>query len=135
MTQVFTGSKGSLKLNGIKVAFVGGFSINEDNTLTDIDVIDQLEVAELAETAHKVSFSVNLFKIDGNSARQLGFSPSDLRDILTQPEMVMEVYNSIGDRVEYTMEGVKWQGGTGSLDARGVWNGSWNFKGRRGSGL
>ena len=135
MSKVLTGSKAALKLNGIKVAFVGSVNITEENTLTDIDVIDQLEVAELAETAHKVSFSCNLFKIDGNSVSQLGISPNNIRDILTQGELVMELYNTVEDRVEYTITGVKWEGGSGSLDARGVWNGSWNFKGRIGRGL
>lgn len=135
MSKVFSGSKAALKLNGIKVAFVGSVNINEENTLTDIDVIDQLEVAEHAETGHKVSFTCNLFKIDGNSAEQLGLSPSDLRAILSQPELTMELYNSVDDRIEYTMSGVKWEGGSGSVDARGVWQGTWNFKGRIGRGL
>jgi hypothetical protein len=135
MSKVMTGSKGSLKLNGQKVAFVGSININHENTLTDIDVIDQLEVAEQAETGHKVSFSCNLFKVDENSATLLGLDPVNLDDILTQAEMTMEVYNRIGDKVEYIMTGVKWEGGSGSMDARGVWNGSWNFRGRRGRGL
>lgn len=135
MSKVLTGSKAALKINGVKVGFVGSVNINEDNTLTDIDVIDQLEVAELAETAHKVSFSCNLFKIDGNSVSQLGIRADNIRDILSQPELTMELYNSVEDRVEYTISGVKFQGGSGSLDARGVWQGTWNFKGRIGSGL
>lgn len=135
MSKVLTGSKAALKLNGVKVAFVGSVTVNEDNTLTDIDVIDQLEVAEHAETAHKVSFTCNLFKIDGNSVSQLGIRPDNIRDILTQPELTMELYNSVEDRVEYTISGVKFEGGSGSVDARGVWQGTWNFKGRIGSGL
>lgn len=135
MSQVLTGSKAALKLNGVKVAFVGSVTINEDNTLTDIDVLDQLEVAEHAETAHKVSFTCNLFKIDGNSVSQLGLRADNLRDILTQPELTMELYNSVDDRVEYTISGVKFEGGSGTLDARGVFTGTWNFKGRIGSGL
>ena len=135
MSKVLTGSKASLKLNGVKVAYVGGLNITEENTLTDIDVIDQLEVAEHAETAHKTSFSCNLFKIDGNSVVQLGIRAQNVRDIMTQPELTMEVYNSIDDRIEYTISGVKFEGGTGSLDARNVWQGTWNFKGRIGTGL
>jgi len=135
MSKVLTGSKASLKLNGVKVAYVGGLQITEDNTLTDIDVLDQLEVAEHAETAHKVSFTCNLFKIDGNSVSQLGIRADNIRDIMSQPELTMEVYNSIDDRVEYTASGVKFEGGSGSIDARGVWNGTWNFKARIGSGL
>lgn len=135
MSKVLTGSKGSVKINGVKIAFVGGVNITEDNTLTDIDVLDQLEVAELAETAHKVNFSCTLFKIDGNSTTQLGISPANIKDILTQPELTMEIYNSVSDAVEYTVTGVKWEGGSGSMDARGVWQGTWNFKGRIGRGM
>lgn len=135
MSQVFTGSQGSLKINGVKIGFVGGINVEETNELTDIDVMDQLEVAEHAETAHKVSFSCTLFKIDGNSTTQLGISPSNIRDIMTQPELTMEVYNTVKDRVEYTISGVKWGGGSGSVDARGVWQGTWNFKGRIGRGF
>jgi hypothetical protein len=135
MSKVLTGSKAALKLNGVKIGFVGSVQINEENTLTDIDVIDQLEVAELAETGHKISFTCNLFKIDGNSISQLGIQPDNIREIMTQPELTMELYNSIEDRVEYTISGVKWEGGSGSLDARGVWQGTWNFKGRIGRGM
>ena len=135
MTKVFTGSKGSLKINGTKVAFVGGIDIDEDDELTDIDVLDQLQVAELAETGHKVSFTAKLFKIDGNSTTDLGIAPSSIQDILTQPELTMEVYNSVDDIVEYTVSGVKWAGGSGSLDARSVWQGTWKFKGVIGRGF
>lgn len=135
MSKVLTGSKAALKLNGVKVGFVGSVQITEENTLTDVDVIDQLEVAELAETAHKVSFTCNLFKIDGNSISQLGIQPDNIRAIMTQPELTMELYNSIDDRTEYTISGVKWEGGDGALDARGVWQGTWKFKGRIGRGM
>lgn len=135
MSKIFTGSKAALKLNGIKVAFVGSVTINEDNTLTDVDVLDQLDVAEHAETAHKVSFTCNLFKIDGNSASQLGIRPDNIKDILTQPELTMELFNSVDNRIEYTISGVKFEGGSGTVDARGVWQGTWNFKGKIGSGL
>jgi len=47
----------------------------------------------------------------------------------------MEIYNRIGDKVEYEMSGVKFSGGSGTLDARGVWQGTWNFQGIRGKGL
>jgi hypothetical protein len=135
MSKTLSGAKASLKLNGVKVAYVGSISITEENTLTDVDVLDQLDVAEHAETAHRVSFTCSVFKIDGNSTRQLGLRTENIDDLLTQPELTMEVYNRIDDRVEYTISGVKFEGGSGSIDAKGLWTGSWNFKGRRGSGL
>lgn len=135
MSRSFTGSKGSVKINGVKVAMVGSISISEDNTLTDIDVLDQLEVAELAETAHKVSGSFNKFKVSNNNMSDYGLSPANIRDILTQPESVLEIYNSTEDKVEYTVTGMKLENLSGSVDARGVWQGVASFKGRIGRGM
>lgn len=135
MSKTLTGSKSALKINGQKIGYCSGVNVNEDNTLTDIDVLDQLEVAEHAETGHKTGFSCTMFKINGNDVATLGISPSNLKDIMSQPELTMEVYNSLEDKVEYTISGVKWEGGTGSVNARGVWEGNWNFKGRIGRGL
>lgn len=135
MSRVLTGSKASVKLNGVKIAFAAGVNISHENSLTDIDVLDQLEVAEQAETGHKVSFDVSLFKVEENTAASFGFDPQDINELLSQAELTMEVYNRVEDRVEYTMTGVKFEGGSGSVDARGVWQGTWRFKGRIGRGL
>lgn len=129
MSQVLTGSKASLKLNGVKVAFVAGVNVNREDGLADIDVLDQLEVAELAEISHKASFSCTLFKVDANAANKFGFDPASLNDLLTQPGLTMEVYNRITDKVECTISGIKRESSSGSVDARGIWSGTWNFKG------
>ena len=135
MARVFTGARASLKLNGVKVAFVGSVNVTQENSLTDIDVLDQLETAEHAETGHRCSFTVNLFKIDENSAAALGLDNIDINQLLNQPELTMEIFDRVSDVVRYTMSGVKFEGGSGALDARGVWNGTWNFRGRIGFGL
>ena len=135
MGKVFTGSKASIKINGVKVAFAADVNVNQDDQLTDIDVLDQLEVAELAETGHKISLTMNLFKVDENAAKQFGLDPDDLKSILSREELTIEVYDQINDKVQYVVTGVKFAGGSGSVNARGVWQGTWNFRGRRGRGL
>ena len=135
MSKALTGSRASVKLNGVKVAFASGLNVNVENTLTDIDVLDQLETAEFAETGHKCNFSVNLFKIDENSAEDFGFDPANIDELLSQAELTFEVFDRLEDKVRFTITGVKNEGGSGTMDARGVWNGTWNFKGRRGKGL
>lgn len=134
MSQVATGIKLSFKINGKKVAFASAVSINEDNSVADIDVLDQAEVAELAETGHKVNFTVNKFKVDGSSAEDLGLRPTNIEDIIKQPELTCEVFNRDSGKVEYEMVGVKYVGGSGSVDSRGVWQGTWNFRAKRGGG-
>jgi len=136
MSKVFSGARGSVKINSQKVAYVGNVTINHENTLTPVDVLDQLEVAEHAETAHIVSATVNLFKIDENAAAVIeNMDPKNIDDLLYQPELTFEIYDRVSKIVRYTMSGVKFSGGSGSLDARGIWNGTWNFVGRLGHGL
>lgn len=132
MSQSLSGSKAALKLNGKKVVYVGSVNISEENGTTPINVLDQLDVAENVETSHIVSFTASLFKVNGNSAAQLGLRTSDIKGILSRGTFTMEVYNNVDGRVEYSMTGVKWTGGSGTLDARGVWQGTWNFVGIRG---
>lgn len=135
MARTKTGSRLSIKLNGTKIAFASSFNVNHENQLQDIDVLDQLEVAELAEVGHKVSCTVNLFKVDENAAAVFGLDPQDINGLLSQAELVLEVYDRENDSVIYSITGVKFEGGTGSVDARNVWTGVWNFRGRIGRGI
>lgn len=152
-----TGARAIIKLNGDVVAMASGISITHENRLEEIPQLDSLEVAEYAENGHRVSFSISIFKLlqdeDGNNlyARNLKggsdksliganasnfyLDPLDIRDLLTQPELLVEVMDEISGTPVYTITGAKFEGGTGSVDARGVWTGTWNFKGRRGRGL
>lgn len=135
MARTLTGAKAALKLNGVKVAFVSSVNITHENMLQDIEVLDNPLVEEHAELGHRVNFTVNFFKVVENAASEFGLDPRNVDDILSQPELTMEVFNRIDDRVEYEVTGVKFEGGSGSLDARGVWQGTWNFRGKRGFGI
>lgn len=135
MTKSIAGAKVALKLDGVKVAFLSGVSMNVENTLIPINVLDLLEVAEYAEVGHVCGFSCNYIKIDENAAAVIGLEPSNLNDILSQGEKTMEIYDRVGDKKIFTISGVKWAGGNGSIDARGVFQGTWNFQGRVAKGL
>ena len=142
MSRVFTGSKGSLKFNGVKVAYIGSINGTIENTLTDVDVLDQLEIAEAAETGHKANFTCNYFKVDTNSAQALGLETQNISDMLSQAEFEAEVYDSVGDsggakspKIQISFSRVKWEGGSFTLDARGVFTGTFNFKAVTGKGL
>lgn len=136
MSNAFSGAKGEVKINGTTVAFLSGVSVDISNTLTDINVIGQLEAAELAETGHTASATVNVYKVNGNAVRDVfGTDVGDLQAILRQGEATLEIYNNVDDKLEVVINRVKWESGNGSLDARGVWTGSWNLRGITGSML
>lgn len=135
MSRSLSGSKASFKLNGVKVAFVAGVNFSHENTLQRVDVIDQLESAEIANVGHSCSFSVDFFRVDENAAKALGLDPDNLDDLLSAPGLTAEIYNRIDDKVEWTVSGVKFGGGTGSLTAKNLYSGNWNFEGLRSRGV
>lgn len=158
MANVITGARAFIKLSGDIIAFATGVNVTHEIRLEEIAQLDSLEVAEYAENGHRCGISISSIKLAsdasfsgqsiGNAAFQYGLDdPSELKSILLQPEMIIEIVepvpvrdgqNRIVDYNEvsiYTAFGCKFEGGTGQLDARGVWQGSWNFKGRRGTGI
>lgn len=158
MALVITGARGYVKLSGEAVAFVSGVNVTIENRLEEIPELDKLEVAEYAENGHRCTVSLNTIKLAtdaqlggtkiSNSATLYGFDPAeDLRQILLQPEIIIEIVDAIpvldgnGAVVDFTENaifvafGARFEGGTGQLDARGIWQGTWNFKCRRGVGI
>jgi hypothetical protein len=158
MALVITGARGYVKLSGEAVAFVTGVNVTIENKLEEIPELDKLEVAEYAENGHRCSVSLNTIKLASdatfadtkisNSGTMYGFDPAeDLRQILLQPEIMIEIVDALpvrdgkGNIVDFTETpifiayGAKFEGGTGQLDARGIWQGTWNFKCRRGVGI
>lgn len=135
MARVFTGAKAILKVDNFPLAFVSAITVNHENRLEEISQLDDLLVAEYAENGHRCSFSINIFKINDNTAASLGLDPLNYKDILTQPELIVELVDDDTEVPVYSMTGVKFQGGQGSVDARGVWVGNRNFVARRGRGI
>lgn len=139
MAQIFTGSKAIIRLNGEILGFASGVNVNQENTLTDVDVLGKLEVGDLAETGHRCNFSVNYFKIINpevqQSAQQIGIEQAVLSDMRNQNYFDISILDEASEAEIYKMENCKWEGGSGTLDARGVWQGTWNFRAKRGFGL
>lgn len=146
MAMVMTGAKAVIKLNGSILAFATGVSIEHDVSLEPIPNMDTLEVCEWAENGLKVTMTMNFIKLSpgaslngtqlSNSASTFSLDDqSDLRRILLQPELIIEVLDNTTDTPVYVGYGGKFAGGSGSIDARGVWMGTWRFNCRSGSGI
>ena len=149
MALVITGAKAKIKYNGDVFAFASGVSVEHENRLEEIPQLDSLEVAEYAENGHRCTITVSFFKLSPtatiggqsitNSAGMMSLdSPSDLRELLLQPEGLIEIVEETDDGGENTIYigyGAKFQGGSGTLDARGMWTGSYVWKCKRGTGI
>ena len=146
MALVATGAKALVGfddgLNGFTpIAFAGSISISHENRLEEIPQLDDVVIAEYAENGHRCSFSVSLFKLIGVDSTTYSFDASRLETLLIQPELEFQVISQESQNpddppvVLYSMTGVKFKGGSGQMDARGVWTGQWDFVARRGVGI
>ncbi len=134
MSAIFTGVKASITLGNIPILWASGVQINQEMRYEETPQLDSLLVAEYAESGHRVSATISVFKGNNQALADFGLDPSDISDLLTQPELILTVYNDKG-LPAYEMTGVKMKSGSGTLDARGVWTGNWSFVGIRGSYL
>lgn len=146
MAQIITGARGIVRFTGSAnpVGFVSGVNVTVEDTITDVDILGQLEVGDLAETAHKANFSINHFQaINGtNSAATLGLDTSfkahtdktsiapqtNVNSMRSQTAFQIDLVQEDTDVIFCSLVGCKYEGGTGQMDARGLWQGTWNFK-------
>jgi hypothetical protein len=168
MAQVITGARGKVVVNGQVVGFVGGVDVDIENTLADVDVLGQIERADLAEVGHKCNFTINYFKavppstpttkgaphgaaagvvfplsaaglgIDSSSANTAkeGVKAGDINLMRSQVYFDVEIQDDLqGGNNVFVMQNCKLEGGTGRLEARGIWQGTWKFQAQKGFGL
>lgn len=130
MATVMTGARAVFRIAGNQVAFASNVSFNESIQYEEINVLDQLEVAEHAEVGYKVDLQCQNFRVPGKSVKQLGIMKR-LQDILTQGELTADVIDSIKENsIILFMTGVKLQARQTTVDARGVMTETWSFVGR-----
>jgi hypothetical protein len=105
---VYTGARAIFKLAGQKVAVATGVDVSSNIAYEPIRVLDLLEVYEFAESQYNASMSCTTVKVIGSSPTQLGFFPKiDLMSILTQPELVAELYDNVTGQLVCVVEAVK----------------------------
>lgn len=132
MTQTFTGSRAIFRIRGVQVAYASDCSYTINHALTPIEVLDKLEPAEHAETGYDVSFSCSTFRVANQGAVSLGIQPT-LENILTQPELTVELIDKIADVTMLRILGVKMSQRSGTVGARNVATETWNFVGLKAS--
>lgn len=129
MGRVLTGSKAIFRLSGTKIAYASNVTYNENITLEPVNVLDKLEVEEHAETGYTCDLQCTVFRVANESVKQLGIMPR-LKEILTQGVLTAEVIDRVSNATIMLMEGVKLQGRSQTVDARGVATETWSFVGR-----
>lgn len=131
----FSGAKASVKINGQKVAYASGVDITHTPGIERVNVLDELPSKEIVYVSFECSATVTAFKVIDNAALALSIDPANIDDLVSAGDLTFEIYDRVGETSQYVMEGVKFSGGSGRVDARGIWTGTWNFEGRIGRGI
>jgi hypothetical protein len=119
MSQTSTGARVVFKVQGQKVAFANSLNYTVAHTHQPVDVLDQLDPKEYAETGYTVNFSATQFRVSGKSAQALGIRPR-FQDILTQPELTAELIDNITGATLMLIQRVKCTQEDFNVDARSL---------------
>jgi hypothetical protein len=119
MSQTSSGARVVFRVNGQKIAFANAISYTVAHAHQPVDVLDQLDPAEYAETGYTVNFNATLFRVSNQSAIALGLRPK-LQDILTQPELTAEMIDRITGATLFLIERVKCTQEDFNVDARSL---------------
>ena len=114
-----TGARVVFRVNGTKIAFAQALNYSVAHAHQPVDVLDQLDPVEYAETGYTVNFTVNMFRVAGQSAIALGLRPK-LQDILTQPELTAELVDRVNGATLMLIERVKCTQEDMNIDARAL---------------
>jgi hypothetical protein len=115
---IWTGPRAILKIAGKKVATATGVTFNESIEYDTVRVLDLLEVLEFAEAQYNASVSCDTVRIIGSSPTQLNIMPHvDLLSILTQPELICELYDNVSGTPVAVAEGIKINNNNFSVNA------------------
>jgi len=130
MSQTSSGARVVFRVNGEKVAFANAINYTVQHQHQPVDVLDQLEPAEYAETGYVVNFTATTFRIGGQSAMATGLRPR-LEDILTQPELQAELIDRINGTTLMLIQRVKCTQEDFNVDARSLGQSTLSFVGIR----
>lgn len=122
-----TGARARFSLDGKRIGFARGVTINEAYAMQGIETIDNIRTLEHVPTGYTVNMTCELFKVIGDSLKQAGFFPKSgqtseehLRNVVLQGEMSALIEDSITGAKLAQVEGVKISSHNWTVNAREV---------------
>lgn len=92
-SQVFSGARARLSVDGNIIGFTGAVSGSETVTYEPVETIEFLEIREHVPVGYGVTLNTQFFRIVGDSLKQRGIFPS-LENILTSGAITVAVQDT-----------------------------------------
>ena len=120
-SNVLSGARCRLKVDGRIVGFAGGVSGSESVDYEPVDVLDLLEVREFAPVAYRCTLNCQIFRVVGSSLKALGIFPTGPdENILTTGDLTMTVEDKITGNTVAQFEQCKTNEHSFDITARGI---------------
>lgn len=120
-TNVLSGARCRLKVDGRIIGFAGGVSGSESVDYEPVDVLDLLEVKEFVPVAYRCTLNCQIFRVVGASLKALGIFPTHPdENILTTGELTMTVEDKITGNTIAQFERCKANEQSFDITARGI---------------
>lgn len=125
-SKTFSGARALFLINTVPVGFAGGVSGEETIDFEPVDVLHLLEVREFVPVAYRTSLNAQVFRVVGNSLKQLGIMPR-LEDIIESDDLVAAIQDKVTGSTISLFEGVRCAGHSWDVTARGIVQENVNF--------
>lgn len=124
---IVTGARARFSVDGKKVAYATGVSVDEEIQYEPLQVLDNVEVEEHVPVGYSVSGSCDYVRVVLESAKALGWFPKSgkspqehLTNILNQGEITCSLEDVITGKVIMQLTGVKLSRQGMQVTARGI---------------
>lgn len=118
-SQTFSGARALFLINSVPVAFAGGVSGSEEIDYEPVDVLNLLEVREHVPVAYRTTLSAQVYRVVGQSLKQLGIMPQQ-DDIIVSDDLEAAVQDTVTGSTIALFQGVRCAGHTFDITARGL---------------
>jgi len=131
-TKSFSSARGEFKVNNVLIAFCTGVSGNESIARRPIRPVGTVEALERPAVAVDVQLSAQMVRIVELDEVQQGLvGGRDTASLLDEGEAILELYDKVGDKAIYTVEGAVPSNLSFSMMSGDVVTTAINFEARR----
>jgi hypothetical protein len=127
MSDIITGARARLSVQGTKVAYATGVTVREMVNYQPLEVLDNVQVEEHVPVGYDVSLTADMVRVLNKSVKQLGWFPkmgndpkTHLTNILNMGEMTATIEDPISGNIIMQLEGVKMSERNITIQARSI---------------
>jgi len=132
MAEVLSAPRAKLIVDGNEIGYASNVSATENIALQRVDVLGDIDSKEIVPVGRSVTVQAGFVRISGESLKDLGLIPrGGTIDVLTFPEITLEVYDQVSDAPVWRIEGCRAESRDWSIQAGSIVTANASFQARR----